>query len=68
MRTSAAGVAPPSQIGGPPARKGMVAGGMLSKFRISPWKEVAPFQSARHNATVSSKRVKRRSHGTSDSV
>ena len=34
MRASAAGVAPPSQIGGPPTRKGLVAGGMLQAGRL----------------------------------
>jgi hypothetical protein len=41
---------------------------MLSNFRISPWNEAAPRHISRHNATVSSRRLKRRSHGTSDSV
>ena len=59
---------PDRRPGGPAARKGSVAGGRLSNFRISPWKEVAPLHSSRHNATVSSRRAKRRSQGSSDSV
>ncbi|CAG7657262.1 hypothetical protein SBRY_80233 [Actinacidiphila bryophytorum] len=58
-------MAPPSQIGGPPGRKGRVAGSTSSKCSTWPWKEKGPsaVHSRRHSATVSSSRVKRFSQG-----
>ncbi|MFJ3547545.1 MULTISPECIES: isocitrate lyase/PEP mutase family protein [Streptomyces] len=55
-------------MGGPPALVGLVVGGMSSNRRNSPWKVSAPSHRARHSATVSSRRAKRLSHGSSDSV